>query len=155
MNNPPITHNRPHIHPQQRLDYENAEHLATLTCNLRPDWNTRSTITLLEPLVPHIPALDIAAALIALARNPQAQTPKLLHHPGPHWNHLNNPDSPTRPNPCPIEHHARAGKLANNCPECRLLRDFPPTISSGIYHQLDPVVQRLIDQSPTTTIIED
>ncbi|MDR5712956.1 hypothetical protein [Nesterenkonia flava] len=156
---PPITHGRTPIHPNHRLGYERAEHLAALTTSIRTDWTEKGTITLIEPLNAYFTATDLAAALLLLAGNPKAETPKLLHHPGPHWAHLQTHtptnDTDKRPSPpCPIPEHAQIGKLAVNCPACRKWQDFPPTITADVYQQLTPEVQHAIDRSPTTVVLD-
>lgn len=151
-----------------QLDYPTAQALATLTHHLRPEWDHAGILQALRPLTTKHTATTLATAMIQAAAAPEARTPAAIHHPGPWWNHTTpqqpNPDPeatrPTasaaatrHPDPCPIDAHARIGKYAHNCPECRLVQDFPGQLDKHVYDRLDPVVQRIVDRHPNVVVL--
>ncbi|WP_345476799.1 hypothetical protein, partial [Nesterenkonia rhizosphaerae] len=64
----------------------------------------------------------------------------------------NTPTSKPTPQPCPIPEHKKAGRLAQNCPECWKLDDFPDTIPTTAYQRLHPNIRTKIDNRPYITI---
>lgn len=153
----PVNTNKPELPNHQRITYDAAKTLADLTHHLRNDWHQPGILEAIRPLAAHHPPQDIIHALTAATRpGTGVKTPAGIHYPGPWWpNHTTTAEHPTnhRPDPCPIPDHARAGRYANNCPECRKLLDFPPQIDYEIYERLDPQVRRNIDRAPGTVVL--
>lgn len=90
-----------------------AEALATAACRLRPDWQHRGVLTMLEQVAGIATPTAAAVALMRLADDP-SKGPGLLPLPGEHWQGTTTAERKP-PTPCG-EHPARR---AIDCPECR------------------------------------
>ena len=159
---PPTAQGRPRVPDAEQLSYPAGQALAALTMELRPDWHHAGILKALQKLVTTHTAVDLATALIQATQHTDAKTPAAIHYPGPWWNHTqptttNTPNNttprPDRPTPCPITAHARIGKYQHNCPECRLLQDFPHQLDKHTYDQLAPEVQLIVDRNPNVVVL--
>jgi hypothetical protein len=112
------------------------EHQAGLltgyVASLRPDWGSAGIMAALARNHQKAPAHIITTALINIAANPEARTPALLDHEGPHWEHARGTILAAKPKP-PIpadtndpwctdhpHHHL------SNCPACRPMKTPMP-----------------------------
>ncbi|WP_285240088.1 hypothetical protein [Pseudarthrobacter sp. MEB009] len=107
----------------QTITKPQAEALASILHELRPEWGTPALVTLIGRNREHpapFPALTQAAITAATRRNPDgtptARTPAVIYQPGKHWDQPIN-DAGTRipPGP-PCEDHI--GQEAHNCRCC-------------------------------------
>ena len=103
-----------------------AEALATLVRQLRPDWDHPGIVHAIGRC--HREALsEIAVALIRLAENGQAKTPALLPEPGRHWTRAALDDTPAGPNTRNLDHcPIHPGHERRDCRPCR--DDHGPTL---------------------------
>lgn len=120
-----------------------AKILAGYVATLRPDWGETGIMAALARNHQQAPAHILTIALINIAANPDARTPALLDHPGPHWDHANGIIHQTKPKPpqpattndppCPDHppHHL------SNCPQCKPHKTpMPETIYTQIKNTL-------------------
>lgn len=108
---------------------QEAETVATAINVLRPDWPTKQIVTIIGRDHQHRPTLDIAAALLWLALDPDTETPGRLNESGPWWKGFQpqghgrgqqgvgeDHQSPRKNETCQQPGHTG---WAGNCPNCR------------------------------------
>lgn len=102
--------------------------LTGLVAALRPDWGETGIMAALARNNHKAPAHIVTTALINIAANPNARTPGLLDHEGPHWDHARGTIIAAKPRP-PVaattndpwcEDHGE--HRLSNCPACRPLK---------------------------------
>lgn len=125
------------------LNQHQAGKLADLVAALRPDWGVTGIMAALARNHQKAPAHIVTTALINIAANPEARTPALLDHEGPHWEHARGTILAAKPRP-PVaattndpwcedhpEHHL------SNCPGCRPHKTpMPPEIKAQLKARL-------------------
>lgn len=117
--------------------------LTGFVASLRPDWGPTGIMAALAKNYQKAPAHIVTTALINIAANPEARTPGLLDHEGPHWEHARGTIHMAKPRPpvaadtndpwCPDHPDHRL----SNCPECRPHKTaMPPQIKAAIKAKL-------------------
>lgn len=111
---------------------EQANMLTGLVASLRPSWGRTGIMAALARNQAKAPAHILTIALINIAANPDARTPALLDHEGPHWDHARGTILTAKPKPpqpattndpwCPDHPDHRL----SNCPKCRPLKTPMP-----------------------------
>lgn len=79
------------------MTQEQAEILATLTTTLRPDWDQKGIISVLEKLALTMSAGTLTLGLLHAATIPTNETPGILLHPGKHWDRARGIGKPAKP----------------------------------------------------------
>lgn len=79
----------PHTMSAAELD-----HLVSLVCHARPDWDERMTRAVLLGILGQYDAVDLATATMRAAQRSEARTPKVIAWRGPHWDHAAPDDRP-------------------------------------------------------------
>lgn len=135
------------------MNRNQATHLANFINSIRPDWHTPGIFATLGNNRTKTSPADLAKTLIDLSQDPDNRTPAVLDHHDFDQQPAAFRRTPTgRPEPCPIPDHARANRLASNCPQCWRWSDFPAVIEADVFARLDPAVQRKVSAAENVRV---
>lgn len=106
--------------------------LTGLVASLRPDWGQTGIMAALARNHQKAPAHIVTTALINIAANPEARTPGLLDHEGPHWDHARGTILAAKPRP-PVASDTNdpwcqdhPDHRLSNCPACKPMKTPMP-----------------------------
>ena len=126
----------------QPITKPQAEALATLLHELRPEWGIPALMTLMGKHLDHpatYPQLTQAAVSAAIRRNPDgtptARTPAVIYQPGRHWDQPVTEQAATVPPGPPCEDHPTFE--AHNCRACwgDIKAGLRPQTALGKHHE--------------------
>lgn len=70
------------------ISHEQAKALSRLVCQIRPDWDYDTTLTMIGRVREWGSVVDISIAAVRLAGNARNRTPEPLTRNGDHWSHV-------------------------------------------------------------------
>ena len=124
------------------MNEEQGRTVTALVASLRPDWGPTGIMAALSRNANKAPVHILTIALLNIAANPDARTPGLLDHEGPHWDHArgNILAKPKPPAPAPTNDPwcpDHPDHRLSNCPACKPAKTpMPADIKAAIKAQL-------------------